>query len=112
MSTFGFHPAPKPSFSRGSEKRSIRGKFSKDTIIKIFERDGCCCVRCGSSKDLEEIPHHVIFKSQGGLGTVDNGVTVCRTCHRWGHSCREGRMWFVDYINVLYGKGKDDDIPE
>jgi hypothetical protein len=104
MSAFGFHPVAKPSFGRGKEKRGARGKFSKETILEIFKRDGWCCVRCGTDKDMEEIPHHVIFKSQGGLGIVENGVTICRTCHRWAHSCRAGREWFESFILSLYGK--------
>ncbi|MBW4083583.1 HNH endonuclease [Paenibacillus sp. S150] len=53
---------------------------------------------------MEDKPHHVVFKSQGGPGTVDNGVTVCRTCHRWAHKSREGRIWFEQFIIRLYGR--------
>nr|WP_234540733.1 HNH endonuclease [Paenibacillus pseudetheri] len=73
-------------------------------MLEIFERDGWCCVRCGTGSDLEDKPHHVIFRSQGGPGTVDNGVTVCRTCHKWAHSCRAGRVWFENFILSMYGK--------
>ena len=83
--------------NRKSPKRSARGKFSADTIRAIYERDDGRCVYCGTSSELEAIPHHVVFKSQGGLGTVDNGVTICRTHHRWAHDCREGREWFERY---------------
>lgn len=104
MSTFGFDPVPKPSFSRGKEKRGVRGKFNKDTILEILNRDGWRCVHCGADKDLEDIPHHVVFKSQGGPGTLDNGVTICRSCHRWAHKCLEGRKWFEQFIIRLYGR--------
>lgn len=87
---------------RRTPKRVNRGKFSTDTIQHIFERDGWRCVRCGASKDLESVPHHICFKSQGGRGTKDNGATVCRSCHRLAHKERAVREWFEDYrIRVL-----------
>lgn len=91
--------------SRKTPKRAIRGKFSPKTIQAIGERDGWLCVKC-KSPYIESVPHHVIFKSQGGLGTIDNGVTICRPCHDWAHGKRkgpygeptaEGRKWFEDY---------------
>lgn len=100
-----FNPCPKPDHKRGTPKRVNRGKFSQDTIQKIGERDGWKCVRCHSTT-IESVPHHVIFKSQGGPGTVDNGVSICRGCHDWAHGKRkgpagepakEGRKWFEQY---------------
>ena len=83
--------------NRKSPKRADRGKFSADTIQSIYERDEGRCVRCRTSSDLEAVPHHVVFKSAMGLGTIDNGVIVCRSCHKWAHDCREGREWFEQY---------------
>jgi 5-methylcytosine-specific restriction endonuclease McrA len=83
--------------NRKSPKRAARGKFSAETIRAIYERDNGACVKCGTESDLEAVPHHIRFKSQGGLGTIDNGVTICRTDHLWAHSCREGRVWFEQY---------------
>ena len=71
--------------------------FSPKVKLQIFERDDYKCVRCGTMTDLESVPHHIYYKSQGGRGTLDNGVTSCRACHRWAHSCKEGRKWFEDY---------------
>lgn len=91
-----FNPVPKPNFNRRTPKRANRGRFSKQTIQNIKDRDNGLCVRCGAQAvDI----HHVIFKSQGGLGTEDNGVCVCRKCHDWAHQKREGRKWFEDYRN-------------
>ncbi|MDB5052647.1 MAG: hypothetical protein JWM44_697 [Bacilli bacterium] len=81
--------------------RGNAGKFSDKTRQIIGERDKWLCVKCGSNQ-IESVPHHVIFKSALGKGTVDNGVTVCRTCHDWAHKCRAGRVWFEEYrINNL-----------
>ncbi|WP_099518496.1 HNH endonuclease [Paenibacillus sp. BIHB 4019] len=91
----------KPSHARNKPKRAARGKFSAKTINTIVERDKASCVRCGSPY-IESVPHHIIYKSQGGLGTVDNGVCVCRPCHTEAHSKREVRQWFEQYrINHL-----------
>jgi hypothetical protein len=99
---FGYNPTPKPSHKRRTPKRVNRGKFSAETIKHIFERDEWRCVRCGASRDLESVPHHIRFKSQGGLGTKDNGATVCRSCHRLAHKERAVREWFEDYrVKVL-----------
>jgi 5-methylcytosine-specific restriction endonuclease McrA len=105
---------PKPSYGRGKPKRGNRGKFSVKVTREIGERDSWRCVRCGSYY-VESVPHHVIYKSQGGPGTVDNGVTICRNCHDWAHGLHsgpsgepaaDGRKWFEQYRqNNLLGGG-------
>lgn len=77
-------------------RRGVAAKFSAKTIKSIIERDNGQCVRCGSYY-IESVPHHIIYRSQGGLGTVDNGATICRPCHDLAHSSREVRKWFEDY---------------
>jgi hypothetical protein len=103
-----FNPTPKPGKSvRIEPKRGVSGKFSTKTIQTIGDRDEWLCVRCRSPY-IESVPHHAIFKSHLGKGTVDNGVTICRSCHDWAHGKRngpdnepanEGRKWFEDYRN-------------
>jgi len=83
--------------NRKSPKRAARGKFSAETIRAIYERDNGACVKCGTSSDLEAVPHHIIYRSQLGKGTIDNGCVICRPCHNWAHRCREGRVWFEQY---------------
>jgi hypothetical protein len=97
MTLYTLNAVPKPSFKRITPKRAARGKFSPKTIQRIFERDGWRCVRCGASSDLESKPHHIVYKSAGGLGTEDNGATTCRACHRLAHSSREIREWFEQF---------------
>jgi hypothetical protein len=99
-----FHPVDKPRHKRLEPTRGNAGKFSDKTRQIIGERDKWLCVKCGSNQ-IESVPHHVIFKSQGGKGTVDNGVTICLEHHRWAHKGREGRVWFENYrINNLLPK--------
>ena len=69
------------------------------TVKEIFERDRGRCVRCGSYRNLESIPHHVIFRSSLGKGTKVNGVTICRDCHDWAHeSKKQNNIWFVEWV--------------
>ena len=87
-------PVPKPKHKRRVRKRGNASKYSTAVRLTIIERDKGFCVRCGA---LYDDIHHIIFRSAGGKGTVDNGVCVCRRCHAWAHSCREGREWFERY---------------
>jgi hypothetical protein len=96
MTIFTYNPVEKPSHGRNKPKRGNAGKFSDKTRQIIGERDKWLCVKCGSNQ-IESVPHHVIFKSALGKGTVDNGVTVCCSCHEWAHKCRVGRVWFENY---------------
>lgn len=99
---------PKPSHNRRTPKRKSRGEFSEQTKKAILERDDYKCVSCHRSTMIENTPHHVIFKSQGGLGEKRNGVTVCRYCHDWAHGkrqgprgelAREGRYFFEMWVD-------------
>jgi 5-methylcytosine-specific restriction endonuclease McrA len=85
---------PKPVHGRKAPKRGKASEFSTNVRKAIIKRDKGQCVRC--SAPYHNI-HHVIFRSQGGLGTEDNGVCVCYWCHEYAHSSREGRQWFEDY---------------
>ncbi|AKQ07467.1 HNH endonuclease [Bacillus phage Pavlov] len=102
---FGFNPVAKPNYKRSKPTAKERGKFSSETILNIHIRDNGKCVCCGSGR-VEAVPHHVIFRSQGGTGTEDNGVLVCSPCHLWAHGradgpngepFNEGRKWFENY---------------
>ena len=81
------------------------GKFSKEEIYHIRERDNNACIICHFGSDdfivkeedreknknnfIENTPHHVVFKSHMGLGVPRNGVTICRDCHNMGHNSQE-----------------------
>lgn len=49
----------------------------------VFERDGYQCVRCGSRNNLQ--CHHIEYRSQGGVHSIDNCETVCWICHDKEH---------------------------
>lgn len=45
----------------------------------VWERDGHCCVICGSPQAGPWC--HIIRRSQGGLGVPENIFTGCDSCH-------------------------------
>lgn len=77
----------------GKRKTKKNSDFSPKVKREIFERDQWRCVRCGSHY-LEKVPHHIIFRSQGGTGEKRNGASVCNECHREAHSNDQVRRWF------------------
>ncbi len=51
---------------------------------KILQRDGWRCQLCGSMRALEI--HHLQRRSQSGVDSEDNLVTLCSECHRALHA--------------------------
>ncbi|WP_308214117.1 HNH endonuclease [Williamsia deligens] len=39
-----------------------------------------CCIKCGDPASWTDV-HHIVFHSDGGPTTCDNGCLLCRTCH-------------------------------
>jgi len=60
-----FHPAVRAAI----ESRS-RGRCEADTPV---------CTISGS------VIHHILRRSQGGMGVVTNGLHLCDPCHRYIH---------------------------
>lgn len=50
------------------------------TRLRVLERDGYACTRCGATRDLEV--HHLVPARDGGPTTLENCVTLCFDCHR------------------------------
>lgn len=91
---FTLNAVPKPEHKRKEPKRAARAAFNQKTRKRIIERDNGLCVRCRKPYDAI---HHIIFRSAGGMGTMENGVCVCTACHGWAHAGRKGRQWFEQY---------------
>ena len=53
----------------------------------VWERDGRCCVLCGSPYAAPNA--HVAARSHGGLGIEENIVTLCPVCHERYDNGRE-----------------------
>lgn len=60
-------------------KRSKACDISKETKIKVWERDKGC-VFCGTTQAFPNM--HYIPRSKGGLGIEENILTGCMDCHR------------------------------
>lgn len=67
---------------------------------KVWERDNYQCQHpgCGSTL-LERVPHHIIFKSQGGKDEIDNLVTLCPGHHKEVHEGKECKYWRRYWVN-------------
>lgn len=61
------------------QRKPLQSREFSDAIKQdILARDGCTCVYCGNRGSQVD---HVVPHSKGGPGTVQNGVTSCRTCN-------------------------------
>lgn len=63
-------------------------QFSAAQKEEIRRRDGERCVNCGAADDLRV--HHVIRVDDGGTDDVENGATLCKSCHDELHSGGHG----------------------
>ena len=85
--------------SRMSSACSIPRKVKE----AVWERDGGCCILCGS-------PHaspnaHVVPRSRGGMGVERNIVTLCQECHTAldnGQNRKELYNQVVEYLKEIY----------
>ena len=67
------------------QKRTKALDISGRVKREVWERDGGCCVLCGSPYAAPNA--HYIPRSQGGLGIAENVVTLCFKCHnRYDHT--------------------------
>ncbi len=52
----------------------------------VKQRDNCICQKCGiKGDDKTTIAHHIIPLKFGGRNILNNGETLCVTCHRERH---------------------------
>lgn len=57
-----------------------REPVPREVRYAVFERDGGCCVECGSNFDLQY--DHIIPVAMGGATTVENLQLLCGDCNR------------------------------
>lgn len=70
---------------RTHEQRVAERKTNKDRLwrISVFVRDNYTCQVCGDDKGGNLVSHHLesYHKNEQGRYDIDNGVTLCKTCH-------------------------------
>lgn len=87
-------PMPKKRSKRAREK-----DFSAAVKKIVLNRSDGMCEIC-RVKRIEEF-HHAIYRSQGGMGTLDNCLGLCRTCHEGGHALKGLRDLYVEVAQNL-----------
>jgi len=99
MTILSLFKQPKPKKSR----RAYLIKALDDIVsIKIRERDGFRCRRCGRiAVNKNDVAHHHIFTKTRLTTRWDdrNGITLDFHCHRWAHAAgEEFRRWVLSWM--------------
>lgn len=93
------HQIPiKPRYKAYEGRNTIgRGDWSKSLKTRILNRDGKSCILCNATRKLEV--HHIIPLRLGGKTIVNNGVTLCASCHdKVGNQEMNYAEQFLQYI--------------
>lgn len=73
----------------------------------VFQRDGFCCIMCGSPYARPNA--HYISRAKGGLGVPENVVTLCVDCHNKTDQSTERKECLEFIENYLKSKYKNWD---
>ena len=91
--------------------------FDRKAKMAISQRDSIdgwpCCVFCGAAApaELAWSNAHFISRAQLGLGTPENGLTLCPQCHhRYDQTTArpEMRAYFREYLMEHYEDWSED----
>jgi len=77
----------------------------------VWERDGGRCVLCHRNDGQPDA--HIVARSHGGLGVVENIVTLCPRCHyRYDQTPERHflRAQLEEYIKGFYPDWKEADV--
>jgi 5-methylcytosine-specific restriction endonuclease McrA len=79
-------------------------RYRRNRRRKVFERDGYRCVSCGRKAPPGGLTlDHIVPKSKGGRGTVENLQTMCVPCNQEKADALPARLeihpWRPERIN-------------
>ena len=85
-------------------------RLDENLRIATLMRDGYQCTQCGK-KNTKLNAHHIVWREHGGKDTIQNLITLCKTCHRKIHRGKlsievEGVSGFEDTIAQRTMQGK------
>lgn len=91
-----------PNYVDGStpeRQRMYSRGIGRDFLRSVYERDGYCCVRCGSPNTGRRSLHAHHIRPWAGNPDLrfdlTNAITLCRACHGWVHSKRNTEKEFI-----------------
>ncbi|MCP3924497.1 MAG: HNH endonuclease [Desulfobacterales bacterium] len=75
------YPIPKPG-KKKKKKRGVSPERLKSIYAEVYMRDDNRCQNpyCSNGWPLD-LPHHILYRSQGGKDRPDNLITLCVHCH-------------------------------
>ena len=74
-------------------KRQRQSKTYADWRTSVFERDNYTCQICGKRGEYLEAHHKQMWCDHPSLRcVVDNGITLCKECHKSIHSKRRDEL--------------------
>ena len=85
-------------------------RLDENLRIATLLRDGYQCTQC-EKKNIQLDAHHIIWKEDGGKDTIQNLITLCKSCHDKVHRGKlkldvEGVSGFFDQIAQRTMQGK------
>ena len=86
-------------------KRSRACDIKKCVKDKVWQRDNCRCIICGSPFAMPNA--HFISRSHGGLGVEQNIVTLCQRCHHITDQTEHREFMLNKIEKYLASKYKD-----
>ena len=106
-------PLKRTRFKSHKHKRTQATDIPQSVKDAVWERDGHCCVWCGSANGMPEA--HYLSRRNGGKGIEQNILTLCRfpsepgksSCHDiFDHGtrmeCEVMRDYFAAYLKSHY----------
>ena len=64
---------------KGRRREHTKKRIPQNVRIAVGDREGWKCASCPATKYLHF--HHIVWRSKGGLDTLENLVMLCRDCH-------------------------------